>query len=56
LIIFWFAIIKSNLKKGLWPIILALFVFSLLDHWLWDQTLGVLVFFIIIGLIFREDS
>lgn len=55
LIIFWFAIAKSSLKKGLWPIVLVLFVFSLLDHWLWTQNLGILIFFLVVGLISRED-
>jgi len=56
IILFWLAMFKTGFKNGLWPIVLALGVFSLLDHWLWDQTLGILVFFAITGLIFREDS
>ena len=55
IILFWFAIFKAGLKNGLWPIVLALGVFSLLDHWLWTQTLGILVFFMVAGLLFRED-
>lgn len=55
IIIFWLAIFKSGLKNGLWPIVFALGVFSLLDHWLWTQNLGVLVFFMIAGLLFNED-
>lgn len=56
IILFWFAVFKAGLKNGLWSIILALGVFSLLDHWLWDQTFGLLVFFVVMGLIFREDA
>ena len=55
IILFWLAIFKAGLKNGLWPIVLALVVFSLLDHWLWTQNLGILVFFMVAGLLFRED-
>jgi O-antigen ligase len=55
IILFWFAIFKSGLKNGLWPIVLAFGVFSLLDHWLWTQNIGILVFFMVAGLLFRED-
>lgn len=54
-IIFWFSLFRISFKKRLWPFILTLFIFSLLDHWLWTQTLGVLAFFVIMGIIFRED-
>ena len=55
ILLFWFGVFKADLKNGLWPIVLALGVFSLLDHWLWTQNIGILVFFMIAGLLFRED-
>ncbi len=55
IILFWFVIFKTSLRNGLWPIILALGVLSLLDHWMWTQNLGILVFFMVVGLLFRED-
>lgn len=55
-IIFWFSLFRISLKKNLWLFILTLFVFSLLDHWLWTQTLGILVFFVIMGVIFNENN
>jgi O-antigen ligase len=55
IILFWLAIFKLGLKNGLWPIVLALGIFSLIDHWLWTQNLGILVFFIVAGLLFRKD-
>lgn len=54
-VIFWLAIFKIGLKTGSWPIVFALFALSLLDHWLWTQNLGILVFFLIVGLLFRRD-
>ncbi len=54
-IIFWLSILKKSLKNGLYPTIIALFIFSLFDHWLWTQTLGILVFFMVAGLLFRDD-
>jgi len=54
-ILFWLAIFKISLKNDLWPIVLALGVFSLLDHWLWTQNIGILVFFMVVGLLSRED-
>lgn len=54
-IIFWFSLFIISLKKKLWPVILALFVFSLLDHWLWTQTLGILIFFFVMGIVSRDD-
>ena len=55
IILFWLTIFKAGLKNGLWSIVLALGVLSLLDHWLWTQNLGILVFFMVAGLLFRED-
>lgn len=55
MVIFWLAIFKKSFKKGLYPIVLALFVFSLFDHWLWTQPFELIIFFGIVGLIFRED-
>lgn len=55
IILFWFAMFKTSLRNGLWPIILALSVLSLLDHWMWTQNMGILVFFMVAGLLFRED-
>lgn len=54
-VIFWLSVFKKSFKKGLYPIVLALFIFSLFDHWLWTQNLGILVFFVVMGIIFQED-
>lgn len=54
-ILFWWIIFRAGFKNSLWPIVLALGVFSLFDHWLWTQNLGILVFFMFAGLLFRED-
>jgi len=56
IILFWLAIFKSGLKNGLWPMVLALGIFSLLDHWLWTQNLGILIFFLIAGLLFNQKN
>ncbi len=56
MIIFWLAVFKKSLKKGLYPIVLALFVFSLFDHWLWTQPFELIIFFGIVGLIFRDNN
>ena len=55
MIIFWFAAFRKSFKNGLWPIILALFIFSLFDHWLLTQPFGLIIFFGTIGLVFRKD-
>lgn len=55
-VIFWLAIFKKSFKKGLYPIVLTLFIFSLLDHWLWTQPVGILIFFMMMGLLIREDD
>ncbi|MEI6836109.1 MAG: O-antigen ligase family protein [Candidatus Falkowbacteria bacterium] len=54
-LIFWLAIIKISAKKYLWPLGLALFIISLLDHWLWTQPLGLITFFLLAALMFNED-
>jgi len=54
-LIFWLAIIKISAKKYLWPLGLALFIISLLDHWLWTQPLGLIIFFLLAALMFNED-
>lgn len=55
-ILFWWIIFRAGLKNGLGPIVLALGVFSLFDHWLWTQNIGILVFFMVAGLLFREQN
>lgn len=55
MLIFWGALFFLGLKNKLWPIIIALFILSLFDHWLWTQNLGILFFFVMAGLFFRED-
>jgi O-antigen ligase len=56
MVIFWLAIFKKSFRNGLYPIVLALFVFSLFDHWLWTQPFELIIFFGIIGLIFRDGN
>ena len=56
IILFWLAIFKAGLKDGLWPIVLALGVFSLFDHWLWTQNLGIFIFFLIAGLLIKQKK
>lgn len=55
MLIFWGALFFLGLKNKLWPIVIALFVLSLFDHWLWTQNLGILAFFVTAGLFLRED-
>ena len=54
-VLFWLVIIKLSVKKHLWPLGLALIIISLLDHWLWTQPLGLIIFFLLAGLMIRED-
>lgn len=55
-LIFWFAIFKLSAKKYLWPLGLALLTISLLDHWLWTQPQGLIVFFLLAALMVKENS
>lgn len=55
MIIFWLAAFKKSFSKKLYPVILALFIFSLFDHWLWTQPFGLIIFFGTMGLVFRKD-
>lgn len=55
MIIFWIAAFKKSFSNKLYPVILALFVFSLFDHWLWIQPFELIIFFGAMGLIFRDD-
>ena len=55
MLMFWGALFFLGLKNKLWPLLIALFILSLFDHWLWTQNLGILVFFVMAGLFFRED-
>ena len=48
---FWLYLFKVSFKNGFWPLMSALFIFSLFDHWLWTQPLELLIFFVLIGLI-----
>ena len=54
-LIFWLAIIKSSIKKYLWPLGLALIIISLLDHWLWTQPMGLMIFFFLASLMIKQD-
>lgn len=54
-LVFWFSIIKSSVKKHLWPLGLALIIISLLDHWLWTQPLGLIIFFLLASLMIKDD-
>jgi len=52
---FWLAIIKLSVKKHLWPLGLTLIIISLFDHWLWTQPLGLILFFLLAGLMIKND-
>lgn len=54
-LIFWFYLLATTYFKNLYPIIIALFIFSLLDHWLLSSALGLLLFFVVAALVTRED-
>ena len=54
-LIFWFYLLMAAYSKNLHPIVIALFIFSLLDHWLLSSALGLLLFFTVAALITRED-
>lgn len=54
-LIFWFYLLVAASSKNLHPIVIALFIFSLLDHWLLSSALGLLLFFMVAALITRED-
>lgn len=54
-LIFWLYLLVTSYSKNLHPIIIALFIFSLLDHWLLSSALGLLLFFTVAALIIGED-
>lgn len=55
-LVFWFYLLVISYSKNLYPIVMALFIFSLLDHWLLSSALGLLFFFTISALILKEDT
>jgi len=53
ILLFWFGVF---FKKNVWPIGLALVILSLFDHWLWTQSIGILVFFLLVALLNSDKS
>jgi O-antigen ligase len=54
-LIFWFYLLITAYSKNLHSVVIALFIFSLLDHWLLSSALGLLLFFAVAALVTRED-
>lgn len=55
-LIFWFYLLITSYSKNLHPIVIALFIFSLFDHWLLSSALGLLFFFFISALVIKQDT
>lgn len=51
--IFWFI---SSRHKNIWPLFLVFFILSFFDHWLWTSSLGLVLFFMMAAVTFREDN
>ncbi len=55
-LIFWFSCFKLAWFKNMGPLILVFLIISFFDHWLWTSALGLMLFFMIVAVIFREDN
>lgn len=55
-LIFCFSWFTLSLRKNTWPLFLAILILSLFDHWLWTSPLGLMLFFMIAALTFKEEN
>ncbi len=55
-LVFWIFWFDESRRKNIWPLFLVFFILSFFDHWLWTSSLGLVLFFMMAAVTFREDN